>query len=31
MRKLYDMDGLWSKATRIEPPAPKPGVRAGKE
>jgi ribosome-associated protein len=24
MRKLYDMDGLWSQATRIAPPVPKP-------
>ena len=31
MRKLYDMDGLWSKATRIEPPAAKPGARAKAE
>lgn len=31
MRKLYDMDGLWSQATRIEPSEPKPGVQAATE
>jgi ribosome-associated protein len=28
MRALYDMDGLWSQAVRIEPPEPKPAPAA---